>query len=381
MPNPSQSLLVRLQLNLSDGQTKGTIATLCQDATGNYYLLTCGHVVVHFRSSQLLIDRRWSIPFGVAANLEPKPGIDAAQLDAALIDIDATLAKTLMPLYPTLLSAGQAGAPVLSDETVFVQTSHGVVRGIVIAHEDNFPILVERDDGNQRAVSQVVRMAVRYRPESTLLDGDSGAAVWNARDELVGIHCGVTQAAGEAYFCKTSAIADRFQIQYITKPRASTGPSASPTLAGTASPPIPLPSDEQEALARTIWGEAGELGNEAMQAVAAVALARRKFGKWMGCNMVEVCHKPYQFRCWDATSSTIKRMLLRSEQLSVAEQSTLKMAQTIAEQALANGIQPDPTKGATRYHPDWIVPPPAWVGACQPCARIGGLSFYNDIDL
>ena len=62
--------------------------------------------------------------------------------------------------------------------------------------------------------------------------------------------------------------------------------------------------EDVDALARTVFGEArGEClsGQEAVASVILnrVAFSGRRGGYWWGNTVYEVCHKPWQFSCWN----------------------------------------------------------------------------------
>jgi len=230
----------------------------------------------------------------------------------------------------------------------------------------------------------LLRKVHTYRAAEATQAGDSGAAIWDEDGRLVGIHCGALndpEGLCNAFFCDIDTIVDAFRLKVSTR---ETGGEPLPTLP-VARPPLPValphPTPDEAAareldvMTRTLWGEAGDLGEEAMRAVAAVILNRCRFGKWWGRNTVDVCLRPFQFRCWDVSSPAIHRM-----RAAKADDPDLQAAYEIAKVALARGIMPDPTNGATHYYPDWVVPAPAWTGDHQPIKRIAGLCFYNNID-
>lgn len=133
-----------------------------------------------------------------------------------------------------------------------------------------------------------------------------------------------------------------------------------------------------DTLARTLWGEARGEPVRGKEAVAAVILNRvarsmtRPNGYWWGGTVVEVCHKPWQFSCWN-TGDPNRAKLLAVTPRDAAFAACLR----IARRALA-GHLPDPTGGATHYHARGIHPPWAWRHI--PCAEIGHHLFYNDVE-
>lgn len=135
---------------------------------------------------------------------------------------------------------------------------------------------------------------------------------------------------------------------------------------------------EIDVMARTIWGEARGEGSAGMQAVAAVILNRvataRKFGGyWWGNGIVQVCHKPYQFSCWNKTDPGYRRVI------SVTEKDIyFATAKRIARRAILGFID-DPTYGADHYHAKHVSPD--WARGKRPSNVIGRHIFYRLVEL
>lgn len=133
-----------------------------------------------------------------------------------------------------------------------------------------------------------------------------------------------------------------------------------------------------DVLARTIWGEARGEGSAGMQAVACVVMnrvrvSRELAGYWWGNDVIQVCHKPYQFSCWnkdDPNAAAIKKV----------DQSDLIFATAlrIARRAIV-GYLDDPTFGATHYHAAGIAP--YWAKNKEPVCVIGRHIFYKLIEV
>ena len=134
---------------------------------------------------------------------------------------------------------------------------------------------------------------------------------------------------------------------------------------------------EIDVMARTIWGEARGEGLQGMQAVAMVILNRvtiaRKFGSyWWGNTILQVCHKPYQFSCWNKTDPNYQKLV------SIGENDPhFKTAMRTARRAVLGFIK-DETKGATHYHARYVFPD--WAKGKQPCAVIGKHLFFRLIE-
>lgn len=348
------------------------VAALCQDrsATRNF-ILTCGHAFLDAGSElwahiDLLDGNGRIIARGRVDQCEPAAPGQAVAHDAALVEIAPETARTLALAYPYLRPAAVGSSALAERNSLILQTGRGALRGVLVG-----PVA----DLNVRTTSgslYTLRSVYTYRAAEPTQPGDSGCPVWDENGRLVGIHCGGLDGDPgricNAFFCPIDPIAEAFGVRVLTSESADL-----PPLPPGPAVSLPPPADagrELDVVARTIWGEAGELGEEAMNAVAAVILNRRSYGKWMGGTALEVCLRPYQFRCWDVSSPAIHRM-----RVPPPDDSSLQMAREIAGKALASGIVPDPTQGATRYHPEWVVP--AWAERRQILARIAGLWFYR----
>jgi N-acetylmuramoyl-L-alanine amidase len=135
---------------------------------------------------------------------------------------------------------------------------------------------------------------------------------------------------------------------------------------------------ELDALARTVWGEARGEGSSGMQAVAFVILnrvshAQKMGGYWWGNTILEVCHKPFQFSCWNKEDPNYRKLL------SVDEKEDIYFATARRVCARAKlGFLKDPTCGATHYHTRGISP--KWAKDKKPCALIGKHIFYKLVE-
>jgi spore germination cell wall hydrolase CwlJ-like protein len=130
-----------------------------------------------------------------------------------------------------------------------------------------------------------------------------------------------------------------------------------------------------EILALTLQGEAGHRPVRGMEAVAAVVITRARLAaspggpRHFGQGVVGVCRAPFQFPCWNPNSPA--HATLTADLLDALEGAA---ALRIARRALA-GTLPDPTQGATHYHPGDTLP--RWALGQVPGAVVGGLVFYR----
>ena len=128
--------------------------------------------------------------------------------------------------------------------------------------------------------------------------------------------------------------------------------------------------NDQEAVARTLWGESRNQGEQGMTAVACVIVNRVNAKKWWGKTFHDVCLKPYQFSCWlpsDPNFAKLKAVGLEDAQY--------RMAWDIAGEAVT-GILEDITGGATHYYA-MGTPKPKWADGQLPVCTIGKHIFYK----
>jgi spore germination cell wall hydrolase CwlJ-like protein len=133
-----------------------------------------------------------------------------------------------------------------------------------------------------------------------------------------------------------------------------------------------------DVLARTLWAEARGEGVLGMEAVACVVLNRVKIaqvfgGYWWGNDIIQVCHKPYQFSCWLKSGPQYSR-LLKLDESDKHFATALRIARRAVE-----GLLPDETGGATHYHADYVSP--TWADPSKKTATIGRHIFYKLVEV
>ncbi|WP_202949827.1 cell wall hydrolase [Reyranella massiliensis] len=133
-------------------------------------------------------------------------------------------------------------------------------------------------------------------------------------------------------------------------------------------------------LARTLWGEARGEPTEGQVAVAWVIRNRAARGRFAGRLFGQegavafVCLQPWQFSCWNEGDPNRARLLaLRDDQCR---------GQIGTASNVLDGLVPDPTDGADRYHtieppPGAEAWPPDWASTMRETARFGGHVFYD----
>lgn len=157
------------------------------------------------------------------------------------------------------------------------------------------------------------------------------------------------------------------------RPRAPS-PDTLPAQAGRTEPQVTLGGQEEaiDTLARTLWGEARGEGPRGMEAVACVVMNRVTCAvSHFGASVTDVCQKPAQFSCWNASDSNRARLL------AVTTADT-DFAQSLAIAARAvDGALADFTAGATHYHTRAVRP--GWAAGKTPCFELGDHLFYNNV--
>lgn len=131
---------------------------------------------------------------------------------------------------------------------------------------------------------------------------------------------------------------------------------------------------EIDIMARTLYGEARGEGLTGLEAVAntiinRVNIAKEKGGFWWGDDVISVCHKPYQFSCWNEKDPNKSKLDI----ISIKDK-TFATCLRIARKAIA-GILKDSTHGSTHYHTKAIEP--FWAEDQIPEAEIGEHLFYK----
>lgn len=129
-----------------------------------------------------------------------------------------------------------------------------------------------------------------------------------------------------------------------------------------------------DVLARTLWGEARGEGRQGMVAVANVVLnrvqiARAHNGYWWGNDIIGVCHKPFQFSCWNKDDPNY-RLLLRVDETDA----DFTTARSVATLAVAGQLR-DITLGSDHYHS--LSVSPYWARQQSPLVVIGQHVFYK----
>jgi hypothetical protein len=140
-------------------------------------------------------------------------------------------------------------------------------------------------------------------------------------------------------------------------------------------------NDDEDILARTIFGEARGEGIEGMEAVACVIMNRIRAKKWFTGYVIkngikipsvaQTCLKKAQFSCWNKNDPNYPLLMKISKSDKLFNQCLI-----IAKRAL-NAQLTDFTNGALYYHTKAIKP--KWAIGKSPCYEIKNHLFYNDV--
>lgn len=287
------------------------------------------------------------------------------ELDAALVEISAADAKTLLDALgqPGNWADAAAGNPVTFDGV-----TSGVMSGSFDGHHTTATLHYGVLGGTFAGVS------FRYSMRANLLaqPGDSGALLTSG-GKAVGLLVG--SEGEQSRFLPLAPLLKSFGLEWPT--------DANAPLAALPAPPQALPAAftgsntalAADTLARTLWGESRSEPLRGIRAVAAVILNRamHKRIKWWGRTVIGVCRAPWQFSCWNANDPNLPKLLAVT-----TANSRFQVCVDVAKEALAGQLSSEQTLNATHYHTKVIRP--SWARNRVPCADIGAHLFYNDIE-
>jgi hypothetical protein len=368
----------------------GTATALVRDrlAIDRHYLLTCGHVVAPTAATR--VDERVAVTLpgaaGGAAPLEgrlaewlPPLGGQALRtdIDAALVELSRSDAVALAR-QGGLLAAGIGGAARL-DAPVSLRRRSAPLAGALKIHWSGWVDLPALTPG---VADYFLAGAVGYLAAAPTQAGDSGAALWDADERLMGMHLGAIPdaAAGSpnAVLAPIGPVLDWFHVQpWLRDDPATLAPQ--PMAPGRVAPPVlpadeRLPGDAETIVAQTLWGEAAGEGRIGMEAVANV-IRNRSDQQWRGkADEVAVCLDHKQFSCWNDGSPLLSRM----ERVQRQPDDAWRTAREVARLMLARRLS-DRTQGATHYLASSLRQRPGWLQGAQLCCVIGRHEFFKGI--
>ncbi|MBF0168777.1 MAG: cell wall hydrolase [Alphaproteobacteria bacterium] len=148
-------------------------------------------------------------------------------------------------------------------------------------------------------------------------------------------------------------------------------------------PKIKLPTDDLEALAKTIWAEARGEDSIGRMAVAAVILNRVKYARawrerngskfWWGETIAQVCTKAWQFSCWNENDPNLPKLIDGRAERDPAYPACLEVARLAL-----SGELTDMTGTATHYlNPKVLSKLPDWADPEHETWRHGRHTFYR----
>ena len=378
------------------GEFHGTATCLLQDrlAPARSYLLTCGHVAAPDSSAavnQVLgINDDGHLREGRLVDWQPSIGaaVYRTAIDAALVEVAAADALALRRVTG-FVPAGLGGAPS-ANMAVSLRRRSGPLDGALLVFWSGFVDLPGLSPGYP---DYFLADAIGYRASQPTLAGDSGAAIWDSAQRLMGMHLGALPEDGQqganAVYGPIAPVLDWYSVQpYLqgdsadaaptvaAAPRPATAPAvqarvATP-LAGAAGFDAP---HEIDIVAATLWGEARNQGEQGMRAVASVIENRRRQGYRNKVTAATVCLDPWQFSCWNANDPNLPRLRRLSSQPDTQYLLARRIAAEVQQRSLA-----DITRNARHYYAASLRPPAYWSRGKSPCVVIGDHLFFNDID-
>ena len=361
---------------------EGTATALVRDtlAPDRNYLLTCGHVAAP--NPAVRHDEALAVDCPGAGDIEARlaewqPALGGiayrTNLDAALLEVwpdDALRLRSTATLTPTGLAA-----PPRADQPVTLRRRATPLPGSLQIHWSGWVDLPGLTPG---VADYFLADAIGYAAAERTTGGDSGAALWDSEERLLGMHIGAIPDAepgsANAVLGLIRPVLDWFAVlPYLRHDPATLPAERVPRRVAPHPPPDPSRDDTITIVAKTLWGEARGEGDEGMRAVACV-IQNRVINKVRGTDEVSVCLANKQFSCWNAGDPNLVRM----EAVARAPDAAFRRAREIATE-LINGRLPDITRGATHYHAATMRQPPAWARGHEPCAVIGNHRFFKHI--
>lgn len=378
-------------LRESEPRIAGTATCLVRDrlAPDRNYVITCGHVAAPDKGARvdqiINIDDAGHARAGRLVDWQPSIGIGEyrTSIDAALVEVaagDAIALRDVADFTP----AGLGPSP-LEDMQVSLHRRGAPVPGALKVYWSGY---IDLPGLNSDITDYFLADAVGYLCAESTRAGDSGAAIWDASDRLMGMHIGGLPDTGpgnaNAVYGPIGPVLDWYSVQPYLQGDAATLRSAPPPgvaqdqrhLSTPAAGPSGATSDEEVAIvAATLWGEARNQGEQGMRAVACV-INNRWRAKYRGKTTPSaVCLDPKQFSCWNPGDPNLPRM----QRIASSPDSAYFTACAIARELLQGTLQ-DITNGARHYYASTLRPPAYWSRGKSPCKVIGDHRFYNDID-
>lgn len=357
------------------------------------YLLTCAHVAVPdlLRGHGDEVDLSHSSVVGRCAVVDwrpaPEAGPEHSTVDAALLSLEPEVLRALQA-DGTLLPSGLGDRP-LAGQRVVMRSHRGDFQGLLKVFWSG---PVDLPGVTPGMADYFLDSAVGYCCSSR--SGDSGAAIWDSSDRLMGMHLagidGVGSGEPNAILGRITPVLEAFRVRPWLRggrvadvdlpsvmPASAQGktPAADVRRTGAAPTVSSTTLTDREVVACTLWGEARNQGEQGMRAVACVIGNRWRTHYRRRQSAREVCLDPWQFSCWLKNDPNLPRMLAVARQPDAPYQAALALAEVLLQGSLK-----DITHGARHYFAVTLRRPPAWAAGKSPCAVIGDHLFFNDVD-
>jgi len=247
--------------------------------------------------------------------------------------------------------------PAMGESLRLFGACSGAISGTVTATPHNHTVEI---DGAVYGFSNMIEHNAPSQP------GDSGAAVLDAANRIVGLHLGVDSLTGNAVLMPIAPIVRRYRLQLPPiKPIATATQAGNPVAVSSRAEAI-------DVLARTIWGEARSEPSDGMIAVANVVINRVRCRRTSyGLTVEAVCQKPYQFSCWNANDPNLPKLTKVA-----SSDPEFVTCLDIARRAVS-GTLADLTSGSCHYHTRNVSA--EWSNGHVPVYAVGSHLFYNDI--
>ena len=385
-PRAQAQLAPELRPSANPGLVGSATALLRRVGGTQAYLLTCAHVAAPGLENAFgaQVNVSHSAGFGRASITDWRPALSAgpahSTMDAALLAIGDDLALALRR-DGGLLPAGIGDGP-RADQRVTMRSHRGEFAGSLKVH---WAGPVDVPGFNAEQTEYFLDAAIGYCCASR--GGDSGAAIWDAHDQLMGMHIagldGVAPGEVNAVYGPIRPVLDAFAVSPwlksgIVAPAERTRASSADvavTRTGSAPGVDSTLLSERQVVACTLWGEARNQGEEGMRAVAGV-IANRWRSQYRRCQTAQaVCLDPRQFSCWLKNDPNQPRMLAVARQPDAPFGQALGIADELLQRTLG-----DTTRKARHYYAMSMPRPPTWARGKFPCVVIREHLFFNDID-
>ena len=297
-----------------------------------------------------------------------KTGIDAG---IALVEDDVLQALQHLPAPAGISSQYYMDGPAR------VQTIAGVKPGNLKTIWSGYVDVPGSESGQDYWLTD----GIGYHADPAPIPGDSGAAVWNDKNNLMGLHTagplGDEAYRSNAVFVPIEPVLRWFHIVPVTVhalPDTLGGPAAA--ISRPRPPQIESGSTgEVTVIAKTLWGEARGEPEQGMKAVACVIGNRQKRHYRGKQSYSAVCLDRWQFSCWNERDPNRPRLDLIDRKPDAAYNRALDIASSLMKNEL-----PDFTFGATHYFASTLKTRPQWAVGKSPCYRVGNHWFFNNID-